>query len=216
MRDIVFALVGAASGYKAITRARIDIARVRVAGETFGESHFTDTSVVTPIVVAINTALYFLLAHRFEHDLTVLTYGVLVGAGMWLSLIDIDTHLLPRRIVYRTIAVAMPLLVLSAFFDNTGSVFGMFVGGFGMWCMLRVLEVLSRGDLGGGDVGLGGLLGLYLGWVSYEAILVGLIAAFFVGGLFAVALLVTRRANRTTHFAFGPFLIVGTLVAVLR
>jgi len=216
MRDIVFALVGAASGYKAITRARIDIARVRVAGETFGESHFTDTSVVTPIVVAINTALYFLLAHRFEHDLIVLTYGVLVGAGMWLSLIDIDTHLLPRRIVYRTIAVAMPLLVLSAFFDNTGSVFGMFVGGFGMWCMLRVLEVLSRGDLGGGDVGLGGLLGLYLGWVSYEAILVGLIAAFFVGGLFAVALLVTRRANRTTHFAFGPFLIVGTLVAVLR
>ena len=216
MRDIVFALVGAASGYKAITRARIDIARVRAVGETFGESHFTDTSVVTPIVVSVNAALYFLLAHRFDHDLTVLTYGVLVGAGMWLSLIDIDTHLLPRRIVYRTIAVAMPLLVLSAFFDNTGSVFGMFVGGFGMWCMLRVLEVLSRGDLGGGDVGLGGLLGLYLGWVSYEAILVGLIAAFFVGGLFAVALLVTRRANRTTHFAFGPFLIVGTLVAVLR
>ncbi|MEI8398229.1 MAG: prepilin peptidase [Actinomycetes bacterium] len=216
MRDIVFALVGAASGYKAITRARIDIARVRAVGETFGESHFTDTSVVTPIVVSVNAALYFLLAHRFDHDLTVLTYGVLVGAGMWLSLIDIDTHLLPRRIVYRTIAVAMPLLVLSAFFDNTGSIAGMFIGGFGMWCMLRVLEVLSRGDLGGGDVGLGGLLGLYLGWVSYEAILVGLIAAFFVGGLFAVALLVTRKANRNTHFAFGPFLIVGTLVAVLR
>ena len=216
MRDIVFALVGAASGYKAITRARIDIARVRAAGETFGESHFTDTSVVTPIVVSVNAALYFLLAHRFDHDLTVLTYGVLVGAGMWLSLIDIDTHLLPRRIVYRTIAVAMPLLVLSAFFDNTGSIAGMFIGGFGMWCMLRVLEVLSRGDLGGGDVGLGGLLGLYLGWVSYEAILVGLIAAFFVGGVFAVALLVTRKANRNTHFAFGPFLIVGTLVAVLR
>ena len=216
MRDIVFALVGAASGYKAITRARIDIARVRAVGETFGESHFTDTSVVTPIVVSVNAALYFLLAHRFDHDLTVLTYGVLVGTGMWLSLIDIDTHLLPRRIVYRTIAVAMPLLVLSAFFDNTGSIAGMFIGGFGMWCMLRVLEVLSRGDLGGGDVGLGGLLGLYLGWVSYEAILVGLIAAFFVGGLFAVALLVTRKANRNTHFAFGPFLIVGTLVAVLR
>jgi leader peptidase (prepilin peptidase)/N-methyltransferase len=167
-------------------------------------------------VIAVNAALYFLLAQQFEHNITVLTFGVLVGAGMWLSLIDIDTHLLPRRIVYRTIAVAMPLLVLSAFFDNTGSVIGTFIGGLGMWCMLRVLEVLSRGDLGGGDVGLGGLLGLYLGWVSYEAILVGLIAAFFIGGLFAVALLVTRKANRNTHFAFGPFLIVGTLIAVLR
>jgi leader peptidase (prepilin peptidase)/N-methyltransferase len=216
MRDIVFTLIGAASGYKAITRARTDISRFRIAGETFGESHVTNANVSTPIVIAVTSALYFLLAQRFEHDVTVLTYGVLVGAGMWLALLDIDTHLLPRRIVYRTIAVAMPLLVLSAFFDNTGSVIGMFIGGIGMWLMLRVLEVLSRGDLGGGDVGLGGLLGLYLGWVSYEAILVGLITAFFVGGLFAVALLVTRKANRNTHFAFGPFLIVGTLIAVLR
>jgi leader peptidase (prepilin peptidase)/N-methyltransferase len=216
MRDIVFILIGAVSGYKAITRARTDIARFRTAGETFGESHFADTALVTPIVVSVNAALYFLLAQRFEHDLTVLTYGVLVGAGMWLSLIDIDTHLLPRRIVYRTIAVAMPLLVLSAFFDNTGSIVGMFIGGIAMWCMLRVLEVLSRGDLGGGDVGLGGLLGLYLGWLSYEAILVGLFVSFLVGGLFAVALLISRKANRNTYFAFGPFLIVGTLIAVLR
>ena len=216
MRDIVFTLIGAASGYKAIARARTDISRFRTAGETFGESHLTDTAVTTPIVIAVNAALYFLLVQRFEHNLTVLTYGVLVGAGMWLSLIDIDTHLLPRRIVYRTIAVAMPLLVFSAFFDDAGSIVGMFIGGFGMWCMLRVLEVLSRGDLGGGDVGLGGLLGLYLGWLSYEAILVGLFASFLVGGFFAVALLVTRKANRNTHFAFGPFLIVGTLIAVLR
>jgi leader peptidase (prepilin peptidase)/N-methyltransferase len=216
MRDIVFILIGAVSGYKAITRARTDIARFRIAGETFGESYVTNANVSTPIVVAVTSALYFLLAQRFEHDLTVLTYGVLVGAGMWLSLIDIDTHLLPRRIVYRTIAVAMPLLVLSAFFDDTGSIAGMFVGGIAMWCMLRVLEVLSRGDLGGGDVGLGGLLGLYLGWLSYEAILVGLFASFLAGGFFAVALLISRKANRHTHFAFGPFLIVGTLIAVLR
>ena len=216
MRDIVFTLIGAASGYKAITRARTEIARFRIAGETFGESHFTNGNIATPIVIAVNAALYFLLAQRFEHDVTVLTYGVLVGAGMWLALIDIDTHLLPRRIVYRTIAVALPLLVLSAFFDDAGSIAGMFIGGIGMWLMLRVLEVLSRGDLGGGDVGLGGLLGLYLGWLSYEAILVGLFASFLAGGFFAVALLISRKANRHTHFAFGPFLIVGTLIAVLR
>jgi leader peptidase (prepilin peptidase)/N-methyltransferase len=132
MRDIVFTLIGAASGFKAITRARTEISRSRIAGETFGESHFTNTKVSAPLVVAITCALYFFLAQRFEHDLTVLTYGVLVGAGMWLSLIDIDTHLLPRRIVYRTIAIAMPLLVLSAFFDNIGSVAGMFIGGIAM------------------------------------------------------------------------------------
>ena len=57
MRDIVFALIGAVSGYKAITRARTDIARFRTAGETFGESHVTNANVSTPIVVAVTTAL---------------------------------------------------------------------------------------------------------------------------------------------------------------
>ena len=216
MRAVVFALIGIASGYKAITRARVDIARYRQREEVFGESHFTDHSVSTAFVMAISAALYAALANRFTHDLTALTFGILVGAGMWLTLIDIDTHLLPRRIVYRTTALVMPLLIVCAFFDDAGSVLGMFVGAFALWMVMRVLEALARGGLGGGDVALAGLLGLYLGWLSYEAVVVGLITAFMVGGVFALLLLITRRANRSTRFAFGPFLIVGALVAVLR
>ena len=216
MHEVVFALIGIASGYKAITRARVDIARYRQRGEVFGESHFTDHSVSTAFVMAISAALYAALANRFTHDLTALTFGILVGAGMWLTLIDIDTHLLPRRIVYRTTALVMPLLIVCAFFDDAGSVLGMFVGAFALWMVMRVLEVLARGGLGGGDVALAGLLGLYLGWLSFEAVVVGLITAFMVGGVFALLLLITRRANRSTRFAFGPFLIVGALVAVLR
>ena len=216
MRELVFALIGIASGYKAITRARVDIARYRQRGEVFGESHFTDHSLSTALVIATCASLYAAMANRFSHDLTALTFGVLVGAGMWLTLIDIDTHLLPRRIVYRTTALVMPLLIVCAFFDDAGSVLGMFVGAFALWMVMRVLEVLARGGLGGGDVALAGLLGMYLGWISYEALIVGLVTAFMVGGVFALLLLITRRANRTTRFAFGPFLIVGALVAVLR
>jgi leader peptidase (prepilin peptidase)/N-methyltransferase len=216
MRELVFALIGIASGYKAITRARVDIARYRLSGETFGESQVTDHSLSTAVVIATCASLYAAVANRFSHDLTALTFGVLVGAGMWLTLIDIDTHLLPRRIVYRTTALVMPLLIVCAFFDDAGSVLGMFVGAFALWMVMRVLEVLARGGLGGGDVALAGLLGMYLGWISYEALVVGLVTAFMVGGVFALLLLITRRANRATRFAFGPFLIVGALVAVLR
>jgi len=216
MREVVFALIGIASGYKAITRARVDIARYRQRGEVFGESHFTDHSLCVAVVIATCASLYAAVANRFSHDLTALTFGVLVGAGMWLTLIDIDTHLLPRRIVYRTTALVMPLLIVCAFFDDAGSVLGMFVGGFALWMVMRVLEVLARGGLGGGDVALAGLLGMYLGWISYEALVIGLVTAFMVGGVFALLLLITLRANRATRFAFGPFLIVGALVAVLR
>ncbi len=216
MREIVFAILGLASGYKAINRARIDIARYRLNNETYGELHFTDTSVATPLVMTICAFLYAALAHRFAHDLTALTFGVLVGAGMWLTLIDVDTHLLPRRIVYRTTALVLPLLVISAFFDPTGSVLGMFVGAIAWWMLMRVLEALSRGGLGGGDVGLAGLLGMYTGWISYEAVAISVFTAFVLGGVFASIMLVTKKANKHTRFAFGPFLVVGALIAVLR
>lgn len=216
MREIVFALLGAASGFKAIQRARIDIERYRRNGETFGESHFSDYQISTVLSVVVGAVLYAAMAHQFSHDLTALTYGVFVGAGMWLAIIDIDTHLLPRRIVYRTIALALPLLIVAAIFDDAGSVIGMFIGGFSLWVFLRVCEVLSRGGIGGGDVALAGLLGMYLGWLSYEAVVVAVLAAFVLGGVFAAILLVLRRANRGTRIAFGPFLIAGALIAVLR
>lgn len=216
MREIVFALLGALSGYKSIQRARIDIARFRVRGETFGHGSFTSHSVSKSVVVLVSSALYWGMAQTFPHDFTALTFGVLVGAGMWLVLIDMDTHLLPRRIVFRTMALALPLLTLSAFFDDLGSIGSMLLGGVSMWIVLQVCEVLSRGGIGKGDVSFAGLLGLYVGWQSFTGVLVALVAAFVAGGVAAMGLLITKRATRSSRFAFGPFLFFGALFAVLR
>lgn len=169
-----------------------------------------------PVVVLISSALYWGTARTFTHDLTALTFGVLVGAGMWLVLIDLDTHLLPRLIVYRTASLAVPLLTLSAVLDESGSVVSMFLGGVAMWIVLQVCEVLSRGGIGKGDVSFAGLLGLYVGWQSFTEVLVALAAAFFAGGVVAVGLLITKRVSRSSRFAFGPFLFFGALFAVLR
>jgi leader peptidase (prepilin peptidase) / N-methyltransferase len=81
---------------------------------------------------------------------------------------------------------------------------------------MKTLEVFSRGDLGGGDVRLALLLGLYAGWLSLVHLAIAVVAAFAAAGLFALLLVVLRRAGRRTHIAFGPFLIAGTLFAVLR
>ena len=90
------------------------------------------------------------------------------------------------------------------------------VGAITMWALLFLVRVLSRGDMGGGDVSLGASLGLYLGWSSSTAVYVALIASFMAGGGVALTLLLLRKADRDTHFPFAPCLIVGSLFAVLR
>ena len=69
--------------------------------------------------------------------------------------------------------------------------------------------------MGFGDVKLAGLLGLYLGWLGWIELAVGAFAAFLFGGLVGLALLVTGRAGRKSHLPFGPFMLVGALLAIL-
>ena len=216
MRFIVWAVVGLLSGWRAFVLAQRDVVRLRATGETYGSGRFTEFDGLSFVVALTSASLWGQSALRFENDITVLATGLLIVIGLRLLLIDVDTHLLPSGIVYRTIALALPLLTIAAFNDSKGSVGGMVIGALFMWCAMKVLEVLSRGDLGGGDVTLSLLLGLYLGWLSLESIATALVFAFASAGLFAVLLLVLRRAGRRTHIAFGPFLIAGTLFAVLR
>jgi leader peptidase (prepilin peptidase)/N-methyltransferase len=216
MSDVLWAILGAASGYKVITRARTDVPNLRLTGQTFGYANVSAHVVTAPVVIVLCAISFYALEQRFDETFTVLSYGLLVAVGLLLALIDIDTHLLPRRIVHGATALAIPLLILAALNNTDGEILGMFIGAIAMRVFLRVLQVLSRGDMGSGDVTLGGFLGLFLGWNSFEAVLLGLLVAFLTAGVFALLAVLLRKAGRNTRFAFGPFLIVGALVAVLR
>lgn len=216
MRESMWFVVGALNGWIALLRARKEIARLRRTGDTYAEAHLTDSRLVTPLSALAVAFGYLGLVSRFDHDLTVLAYGVFFGACALLALIDVDTHVIPRRVVGRTLVVAVPLLILASFFDDQGSVFRMFVGALVTWIALRIMEILSRGGLGGGDVTLGALLGMYLGWLSWRSIFDGLFIGFIIGGVFALVLLVSRKVSRNHQFAFGPFLVIGAIAAVLR
>ena len=216
MREVVWAVIGLLSGWRAFVLAQRDVVRLRTTGETFGSGRATEFSALSLLVAVVSVALWWQAAHRFDADFTVLSYGLLIAVGLRLLLIDIDTHLLPRVIVYRAIALAVPMLFFAAIADESGSVGGMLLGALLMWCLMKILEVLSRGDLGGGDVTTSIFLGLYLGWMSYERLITAVVTAFASAGLFALLLLAIGRVGRRTHIAFGPFLIAGTLIAVLR
>lgn len=81
----------------------------------------------------------------------------------------------------------------------------------GTFVVLAVLAILGRGALGGGDVKMMACIAL---WLSDDVIL-ALVIGFILGGVGAVVLLLLRRAGRKDFFAFGSFLIIGTLVTWL-
>ena len=132
-----------------------------------------------------------------------------------LTLIDLDTHRLPNSIVLPSYLVAGGLLTAAAFLSGEWSALARAaIGMAAMYVFYFLLRLARPGGMGGGDVKLAGLLGLYLGWVGWAAIAVGAFAAFLFGGVFGVALLLRRRAGRKTAIPFGPWMILGAWTGV--
>ena len=88
--------------------------------------------------------------------------------------------------------------------------------------VLLALALVGPSGLGMGDVKLAPALGIYLGYLGWEAVLVGILAGFVLGALAAIAILVRDVVARRPvggalrrALPFGPFLLLGTLVGLL-
>jgi leader peptidase (prepilin peptidase)/N-methyltransferase len=68
--------------------------------------------------------------------------------------------------------------------------------------------------MGFGDVKLAGLLGGALAWLGWGPFAVGAFGAFLLGGMFAVGLLLTGRANRGSGIPFGPWMLLGAALGI--
>jgi prepilin signal peptidase PulO-like enzyme (type II secretory pathway) len=78
---------------------------------------------------------------------------------------------------------------------------------------MGVLGLVVRGGVALGDLYLVGPIGLVLGWPS---IFVAVFAAGLLSAVVSVLLLLSRRAGLKTYIPFGPFLVAGMVIALLR
>ena len=143
-------------------------------------------------------------------------YVVLAALGVLLAAIDSDVHRLPDKLTLWPLPVLAGLLVIaSAGLDDWSRVLRAGACGVAVALAFLVLALAAPSGLGLGDVKLALLLSFTLGWLGVTAVATWLFFGFLAGGLWALALLVTRRATRKTYIAFGPPLLLGALPAIL-
>jgi leader peptidase (prepilin peptidase)/N-methyltransferase len=132
-----------------------------------------------------------------------------------LALIDLDTHTLPNKIVLPAYIVGgVILLTASALSGDWGALFRAAIGMAAMFVAYLIMALAYPGGMGLGDVKLAGVLGLYLAWIGWGALLIGAFAAFVLGGLFSIVLLALRKVNRKSGIPFGPWMLGGAWVGV--
>lgn len=168
-----------------------------------------------PIVEVGTAVLLVLTVLRF--GLAALLPAFLLGAvaAVLLAVVDLQHQVLPDRVVLPVLAAGTLLLTAAA--AGTGQwpeLLRAVLGAAALFATYLALALVSPGGLGMGDVKLAALLGLYLGWLGWPAVLLGTLAAFAGQALAALVLLAARRVQRTGALPFGPAMLVGAALAI--
>jgi leader peptidase (prepilin peptidase)/N-methyltransferase len=147
-------------------------------------------------------------------ELIVDGFGPALLAGLFatvflaLTFTDLERRLIPNRVVYPSILLAAALSW--AWPDR--SVAQVFGGGAAALAATGIMYALGRGALGFGDVKMSALMGLVVGFPS---VLVGIFIGAFAAGAFVLPLVILRVLHRRDYIAYGPFIAIGAIVALL-
>lgn len=168
-----------------------------------------------PLIELLGGLLALLTFYNFGNDgmYTVKVFGQIGIVFSILALltavtfVDIDTMEIPNGFVIAILICG----ILSMLFFPELSVLSRAIGIFSISVPLTLITFAIPGAFGGGDIKLMAALGIFLGW---KLSIVAFFLAVLSGGGYGIYLLAARKKGRKEHFAFGPFLCIGTAVSI--
>jgi len=170
----------------------------------------------TVTVTVLAAAVLAAIGAGVGADAALPAYLWLGAVGVTLGVIDVDCHRLPDRLTLPSYPVGIVLLGAAALAHRDLPALGRAVlASAAVAGVFFLLALAGPRSLGFGDVKLAGLLALYLGFLGWAEVLLGLLAGFCVGAVVALVLLAGRRAGWRSDVAFGPSLLAGALLAVV-
>ena len=140
------------------------------------------------------------------------------AVGTVASLIDLRTRRIPNALLWPSYPLGAALLALASALGDRWGMLGR--AGIAMGLVAGFYLVLALGfpgQLGMADVRLGGLLGLFMGWLGWPELVTSVLAGWLLAAL-AVAWGRARRRSgggeRSRPIPLGPYLCLGALVAI--
>jgi len=171
----------------------------------------THISARYPMVEFITGVLAGLIAYKFGYGTTSLYAFFFVASLIALTLIDIDTMLLPDSITLPLLWVGLLFNIGIGLTDLRSAVLGAAIGYAFPWLVCWVfLFVTGRDGMGHGDFKLVAALGAWFGWQAIPS-MVSIACALFI--LMWLLILVSGRSP-ARQIPFGPYLAASGVITL--
>ena len=154
---------------------------------------------------------YVLILAKYDLTLRTLELIVLCSILLCVTLCDLDEHIIPDRFIVIGIVNRMLFILLSGkIWDELKvSVIGAFSVSLPLLILSLILDkILKKDTMGGGDIKLFFMAGMYFAWsVNILVLLMSAIIGIIFGML--------RKKNEEKQIPFGPAISVGFFLGML-
>ncbi|MES0371214.1 MAG: prepilin peptidase [Mariprofundaceae bacterium] len=148
------------------------------------------------------------LAWHFGFSVELLQALFLVSLLWVLTLIDLETGLLPNVLTFPGIGIGLIFAYWLGYVQD--AVIGAVIGYGAFWLIARIfLLITGREGMGYGDFKLLAMLGAFMGWQALPFII---FASSFVGAILGSVLLLVAKKHMRAEIPFGPYLAVAGMV----
>ena len=163
-------------------------------------------SIQYPLIELANGLLWLLCLYRFSLSADLILACLLSSALVTLSVIDARTREIPPGINWFILILGGARLLLHL------SDWPLYLIGFFAVSVPLYLILIATGGrgIGGGDIKLMAVCGLFLGW---KLIIIAFFLGCLLGSVIHLSLMAAKRAGRA--LALGPYLSLGVFLSML-
>ncbi len=161
-----------------------------------------------PLVELLTGGIFALLFWRYGISIDFIRYAILSCILISAAFIDIDHRIIPDKLNIFGLIVGIIFLFTPGSLSLKSSFLGFLLGGG----FLLLVAIIGRGAMGGGDIKLFAVIGLFLG---LEKTVLALFLTFLVGGIAGLLLIASKLRSRKDYIPFGPFISIGAFIAIM-
>lgn len=168
-------------------------------------------------LIELLTGILFLLIYNiYGYNIQTIYYLIFISMLIIITFIDIDHYIITDCLIIFGSIVAILANILGQGIGIKNSILGSLICGGSMLILTSLIEfVVKKEAMGGGDIKLFAMTGLFLG---ISGGLLTILLSIYVGAFYAIVVIVNSRLKKQKYnsmIPYGPFISIGALIVVL-
>ncbi|MDF2840409.1 MAG: peptidase [Clostridia bacterium] len=164
-------------------------------------------SIQYPMVELLTGILFLLLFHKFFITMEFIKYIVLVSLLIIITFVDIERQEIPDELILFGLVAGLLFNIYNIKTDMVPGIIGFILGGG----VFLIIAMVTNGAMGGGDIKLMAVLGLFFGW---KLIIMIALISFVIGAVVSLILIAAKVKSRKDFIPFGPFISIAALLVI--